>query len=119
MAKNGVIRAEDLRLLLVGTGFTKQTEEQYFQFLSNLRSPCLWPTTGEATDWAEPAAPQEGNWGQGPWWPNKVSKDGPSQWLPAWLGRVVGLSRSQLAAPPCALGVPVQGVQRNPFIGKA
>ncbi|KAJ1069628.1 hypothetical protein K5549_006212 [Capra hircus] len=34
VAKNGVIRAEDLRLLLVGTGFTKQTEEQYFQFLA-------------------------------------------------------------------------------------
>ncbi|OWK08814.1 LRRK1 [Cervus elaphus hippelaphus] len=34
VAKNGVIRAEDLRLLLLGTGFTKQTEEQYFQFLA-------------------------------------------------------------------------------------
>ncbi|XP_036211675.1 leucine-rich repeat serine/threonine-protein kinase 1 isoform X3 [Myotis myotis] len=34
VAKNGVIRAEDLRLLLVGTGFTQQTEEQYFQFLA-------------------------------------------------------------------------------------
>lgn len=34
MAKNGVIRAEDLRVLLVGTGFTQQTEEQYFQFLA-------------------------------------------------------------------------------------
>uniref|UniRef100_A0A8D0XNR2 Leucine-rich repeat serine/threonine-protein kinase 1 n=1 Tax=Sus scrofa TaxID=9823 RepID=A0A8D0XNR2_PIG len=34
VAKNGVIRAEDLRMLLVGTGFTKQTEEQYFQFLA-------------------------------------------------------------------------------------
>ncbi|XP_069481127.1 leucine-rich repeat serine/threonine-protein kinase 1 isoform X2 [Ambystoma mexicanum] len=34
VAKNGVIRAEDLRMLLVGTGFTDQTEEQYFQFLA-------------------------------------------------------------------------------------
>lgn len=34
MAKNGVIRAEDLRMLLVGTGFTQRTEEQYFQFLA-------------------------------------------------------------------------------------
>lgn len=34
VAKNGVIRAEDLRMLLVGTGFTQQTEEQYFQFLA-------------------------------------------------------------------------------------
>ncbi|XP_065762554.1 leucine-rich repeat serine/threonine-protein kinase 1 [Muntiacus reevesi] len=34
VAKNGVIRAEDLRLLLLGTGFTKQMEEQYFQFLA-------------------------------------------------------------------------------------
>ncbi|KAM8894430.1 leucine-rich repeat serine/threonine-protein kinase 1 [Spinachia spinachia] len=33
-ARNGVIRAEDLRMLLVGTGFTEQTEEQYFQFLA-------------------------------------------------------------------------------------
>ncbi|KAK2919616.1 leucine-rich repeat serine/threonine-protein kinase 1 isoform X1 [Channa argus] len=34
VARNGVIRAEDLRMLLVGTGFTEQTEEQYFQFLA-------------------------------------------------------------------------------------
>ncbi|XP_068457694.1 leucine-rich repeat serine/threonine-protein kinase 1 isoform X2 [Clinocottus analis] len=34
VARNGVIRAEDLRMLLVGTGFTPQTEEQYFQFLA-------------------------------------------------------------------------------------
>uniref|UniRef100_A0AAZ3R3M0 non-specific serine/threonine protein kinase n=1 Tax=Oncorhynchus tshawytscha TaxID=74940 RepID=A0AAZ3R3M0_ONCTS len=34
VAWNGVIRAEDLRMLLVGTGFTQQTEEQYFQFLA-------------------------------------------------------------------------------------
>ncbi|XP_063781730.1 leucine-rich repeat serine/threonine-protein kinase 1 [Pseudophryne corroboree] len=34
VATNGVIKAEDLRMLLVGTGFTKQTEEQYFQFLA-------------------------------------------------------------------------------------
>ncbi|KAM6981427.1 leucine-rich repeat serine/threonine-protein kinase 1 isoform 2-T2 [Aplochiton taeniatus] len=34
VAHNGVIRAEDLRMLLVGTGFTQQTEEQYFQFLA-------------------------------------------------------------------------------------
>jgi leucine-rich repeat kinase 1 len=34
VAKNGVIQAEDLRMLLVGTGFTQQTEEQYFQFLA-------------------------------------------------------------------------------------
>ncbi|XP_062819072.1 leucine-rich repeat serine/threonine-protein kinase 1 isoform X1 [Anolis carolinensis] len=34
VAKNGVIRAEDLRMLLVGTGFTQQSEEQYFQFLA-------------------------------------------------------------------------------------
>ncbi|XP_071070427.1 leucine-rich repeat serine/threonine-protein kinase 1 isoform X2 [Dasypus novemcinctus] len=34
VAKNGVIRAENLRMLLVGTGFTQQTEEQYFQFLA-------------------------------------------------------------------------------------
>ncbi|XP_053320757.1 leucine-rich repeat serine/threonine-protein kinase 1 isoform X2 [Spea bombifrons] len=34
VARNGVIKAEDLRMLLVGTGFTRQTEEQYFQFLA-------------------------------------------------------------------------------------
>ncbi|XP_073764155.1 leucine-rich repeat serine/threonine-protein kinase 1 isoform X2 [Danio rerio] len=34
LARNGVIKAEDLRMLLVGTGFTPQTEEQYFQFLA-------------------------------------------------------------------------------------
>ncbi|XP_068169115.1 leucine-rich repeat serine/threonine-protein kinase 1 isoform X2 [Antennarius striatus] len=34
IANNGVIRAEHLRMLLVGTGFTQQTEEQYFQFLA-------------------------------------------------------------------------------------
>ncbi|XP_006872218.1 PREDICTED: leucine-rich repeat serine/threonine-protein kinase 1 [Chrysochloris asiatica] len=34
VAKNGVIRTEDLRMLLLGTGFTQQTEEQYFQFLA-------------------------------------------------------------------------------------
>ncbi|XP_032367721.1 leucine-rich repeat serine/threonine-protein kinase 1 isoform X2 [Etheostoma spectabile] len=34
VARNGVIRAEDLRMLLVGTGFTEETEEQYFQFLT-------------------------------------------------------------------------------------
>ncbi|XP_064422034.1 leucine-rich repeat serine/threonine-protein kinase 1 [Latimeria chalumnae] len=34
MAKNGVIKASDLRMLLVGTGFTEKTEEQYFQFLA-------------------------------------------------------------------------------------
>ncbi|XP_041840522.1 leucine-rich repeat serine/threonine-protein kinase 1 isoform X2 [Melanotaenia boesemani] len=34
MARNGVIQAEELRALLVGTGFTQQTEEQYFQFLA-------------------------------------------------------------------------------------
>uniref|UniRef100_A0A8C1T2X4 non-specific serine/threonine protein kinase n=1 Tax=Cyprinus carpio TaxID=7962 RepID=A0A8C1T2X4_CYPCA len=34
VARNGVIKAEDLRMLLVGTGFTQQTEEQYFQFLA-------------------------------------------------------------------------------------
>uniref|UniRef100_A0A8C8SVN9 non-specific serine/threonine protein kinase n=1 Tax=Pelusios castaneus TaxID=367368 RepID=A0A8C8SVN9_9SAUR len=34
IAKNGVIKAEDFRMLLVGTGFTEQTEEQYFQFLA-------------------------------------------------------------------------------------
>ncbi|KAJ8247618.1 hypothetical protein GJAV_G00248350 [Gymnothorax javanicus] len=34
VARNGVIRAQDLRMLLVGTGFTEQTEEQYFQFLA-------------------------------------------------------------------------------------
>ncbi|KAI7813751.1 leucine-rich repeat serine/threonine-protein kinase 1 isoform X1 [Triplophysa rosa] len=34
VARNGVINAKDLRLLLVGTGFTQQTEEQYFQFLT-------------------------------------------------------------------------------------
>ncbi|XP_077376573.1 leucine-rich repeat serine/threonine-protein kinase 1 [Festucalex cinctus] len=33
-AANAVIRARDLRMLLVGTGFTRQTEEQFFQFLS-------------------------------------------------------------------------------------
>ncbi|KAM4592288.1 leucine-rich repeat serine/threonine-protein kinase 1 isoform 1-T1 [Odontesthes bonariensis] len=33
-ARNGVIQAEELRMLLVGTGFTQQTEEQYFQFLA-------------------------------------------------------------------------------------
>ncbi|XP_029701634.1 leucine-rich repeat serine/threonine-protein kinase 1-like isoform X2 [Takifugu rubripes] len=34
VARNGVIQAEDLRMLLVGTGFTQQNEEQYFQFLA-------------------------------------------------------------------------------------
>ncbi|KAM8889549.1 leucine-rich repeat serine/threonine-protein kinase 1 isoform 3-T3 [Synchiropus picturatus] len=34
VARNGLIRASDLRMLLVGTGFTDQTEEQYFQFLA-------------------------------------------------------------------------------------
>ncbi|XP_029977672.1 leucine-rich repeat serine/threonine-protein kinase 1-like isoform X3 [Sphaeramia orbicularis] len=34
VARNGVIRAEDLRMLMVGTGFTQHTEEQYFQFLA-------------------------------------------------------------------------------------
>nr|XP_024655157.1 leucine-rich repeat serine/threonine-protein kinase 1 [Maylandia zebra] len=34
IARNGVIQTEDLRMLLVGTGFTQQTEEQYFQFLA-------------------------------------------------------------------------------------
>lgn len=34
VVRNGVIKAEDLRMLLVGTGFAKQTEEQYFQFLA-------------------------------------------------------------------------------------
>ncbi|XP_053573569.1 leucine-rich repeat serine/threonine-protein kinase 1 [Bombina bombina] len=34
VARNGVIKTEDLRMLLVGTGFTKETEEQYFQFLA-------------------------------------------------------------------------------------
>uniref|UniRef100_A0A8C5M637 non-specific serine/threonine protein kinase n=2 Tax=Leptobrachium leishanense TaxID=445787 RepID=A0A8C5M637_9ANUR len=34
VARNGLIKAEDLRMLLVGTGFTKETEEQYFQFLA-------------------------------------------------------------------------------------
>ncbi|XP_029353806.1 leucine-rich repeat serine/threonine-protein kinase 1 isoform X1 [Echeneis naucrates] len=34
VARNGVIQTEDLRMLLVGTGFTQQTEEQYFQFLA-------------------------------------------------------------------------------------
>ncbi|XP_061560358.1 leucine-rich repeat serine/threonine-protein kinase 1 isoform X2 [Phycodurus eques] len=34
LARNGVIRAQDLRMLLVGTGFTRDTEEQYFQFLA-------------------------------------------------------------------------------------
>uniref|UniRef100_A0A3P8VNF9 non-specific serine/threonine protein kinase n=1 Tax=Cynoglossus semilaevis TaxID=244447 RepID=A0A3P8VNF9_CYNSE len=34
IASNGLIRTEDLRMLLVGTGFTQQTEEQYFQFLA-------------------------------------------------------------------------------------
>ncbi|XP_051969455.1 leucine-rich repeat serine/threonine-protein kinase 1 [Xyrauchen texanus] len=34
VARNGVIKAVDLRMLLVGTGFTQQTEEQYFQFLA-------------------------------------------------------------------------------------
>ncbi|XP_059808596.1 leucine-rich repeat serine/threonine-protein kinase 1 isoform X2 [Hypanus sabinus] len=33
-ATNGVIQVSDLRKLLDGTGFTEQTEEQYFQFLA-------------------------------------------------------------------------------------
>ncbi|XP_037553156.1 leucine-rich repeat serine/threonine-protein kinase 1 [Nematolebias whitei] len=32
--RNGLIQAEDLRMLLAETGFTQQTEEQYFQFLA-------------------------------------------------------------------------------------
>ncbi|XP_051920210.1 leucine-rich repeat serine/threonine-protein kinase 1 [Hippocampus zosterae] len=31
---DGLIRAQDLRMLLVETGFTRDTEEQYFQFLA-------------------------------------------------------------------------------------
>ncbi|XP_063044904.1 leucine-rich repeat serine/threonine-protein kinase 1 isoform X2 [Engraulis encrasicolus] len=34
VARNGVINAADLRMLLVGTGFTQHNEEQYFQFLA-------------------------------------------------------------------------------------
>ncbi|XP_051896567.1 leucine-rich repeat serine/threonine-protein kinase 1 isoform X2 [Pristis pectinata] len=34
LATNGVIQVSELRKLLDGTGFTKQTEEQYFQFLA-------------------------------------------------------------------------------------
>ncbi|XP_058256583.1 leucine-rich repeat serine/threonine-protein kinase 1 isoform X2 [Hemibagrus wyckioides] len=34
VARNGLIRTEDLRMLLIGTGFTQHTEEQYFQFLA-------------------------------------------------------------------------------------
>uniref|UniRef100_A0A3B5BEW0 non-specific serine/threonine protein kinase n=1 Tax=Stegastes partitus TaxID=144197 RepID=A0A3B5BEW0_9TELE len=34
VARNGVIQAADLRMLLVGTGITQETEEQYFQFLA-------------------------------------------------------------------------------------
>ncbi|XP_062868607.1 leucine-rich repeat serine/threonine-protein kinase 1 isoform X2 [Trichomycterus rosablanca] len=34
VARNGLIRTEDLRMLLIGTGFTRHTEEQYFQFLA-------------------------------------------------------------------------------------
>ncbi|TSK53838.1 Leucine-rich repeat serine/threonine-protein kinase 1 [Bagarius yarrelli] len=34
VARNGLIRTEDLRMLLTGTGFTQHTEEQYFQFLA-------------------------------------------------------------------------------------
>ncbi|KAM9461021.1 leucine-rich repeat serine/threonine-protein kinase 1 [Clarias gariepinus] len=34
VARNGLIRTEDLRLLLKGTGFTEHTDEQYFQFLA-------------------------------------------------------------------------------------
>ncbi|XP_067873774.1 leucine-rich repeat serine/threonine-protein kinase 1 isoform X2 [Heterodontus francisci] len=34
LAKNGIIQVTELRTLLVGTGFTEQTEEQYFQFLA-------------------------------------------------------------------------------------
>nr|XP_020479276.1 leucine-rich repeat serine/threonine-protein kinase 1 [Monopterus albus] len=34
VARNGVIRANDLRMLFIGSGLTQQTEEQYFQFLA-------------------------------------------------------------------------------------
>ncbi|XP_060709344.1 leucine-rich repeat serine/threonine-protein kinase 1 isoform X1 [Hemiscyllium ocellatum] len=34
LAKNGIIQVTELRKLLIGTGFTEQTEEQYFQFLA-------------------------------------------------------------------------------------
>ncbi|XP_067827754.1 leucine-rich repeat serine/threonine-protein kinase 1 [Heptranchias perlo] len=34
IAKNGLIQVAELRTLLVGTGFTEQNEEQYFQFLA-------------------------------------------------------------------------------------
>lgn len=34
IARNGLIQASDLRMLLVGTGITQETEEQYFQFLA-------------------------------------------------------------------------------------
>ncbi|XP_058485313.1 leucine-rich repeat serine/threonine-protein kinase 1 [Solea solea] len=34
VARNGLIQTEDLRMLMVGTGFTQKTEEQYFQFLA-------------------------------------------------------------------------------------
>ena len=42
--------------------------------------------TGEATDRAEPAVPRRRELRPGPWWPDKVSKDGTSQQLPAWAG---------------------------------
>uniref|UniRef100_A0A3Q2CNU6 non-specific serine/threonine protein kinase n=1 Tax=Cyprinodon variegatus TaxID=28743 RepID=A0A3Q2CNU6_CYPVA len=34
LPKNGLIQTEQLRKLLEGTGFTRETEEQYFQFLA-------------------------------------------------------------------------------------
>ncbi|XP_061591967.1 LOW QUALITY PROTEIN: leucine-rich repeat serine/threonine-protein kinase 1 [Cololabis saira] len=34
VARKGEIQAQDLRKLLAGTGFTQETEEQYFQFLA-------------------------------------------------------------------------------------
>ncbi|GLD46104.1 leucine-rich repeat serine/threonine-protein kinase 1 [Lates japonicus] len=47
VARNGVIRAEDLRMLLVGTGFTQQTEEQYFQFLAKFEIALPVATTNK------------------------------------------------------------------------
>lgn len=65
VAKNGVIRAEDLRVLLVGTGFTQQTEEQYFQFLAKFEIALPVANNRCVTDRAAPGSTEPGPEGGG------------------------------------------------------
>lgn len=65
VAKNGVIRAEDLRVLLVGTGFTQQTEEQYFQFLAKFEIALPVANNRCVADRAAPGSTEPGPEGGG------------------------------------------------------